>query len=164
MPSTATDSKSIPSSAPGTSAPQAPQPVTTPTAPPVDWMPEPSANHAQSVLLEVAQPDLGRVNIRMAVNQDLVHTYITSDRSEIGQFLANGQDKLQTAFQNAGLDMGQFRVDIDRQSAGRSFQQQTPQGQNHSYLPYREGGSQGHGNEPAFAGSSHRSGMLNLVA
>ena len=126
-------------------------------------MPEPSADHTRSVVLEVAQADLGRVNIRVAMNQDVVHTYFTSDRSEIGQFLANGQDKLQAALQNAGLDMGQFRVDIDRQSAGRSFQQQTPQGYHYGYTAQGEGDSRGL-RESDVSGQALRHGMLNLVA
>lgn len=77
---------------------------------------------ARSVVLNVAQPDLGHVNIRVAMMNDVVHTHLSADRLEVGQFLINGQDRLQAALQANGLDMGQFRVDIDRQGAGRSFQ------------------------------------------
>lgn len=75
----------------------------------------------RSVVFNVAQPDIGQVNIRVALTNDMVHTYLSADRAEVGQFLINGQDRLQAAFQANGLDMGQFRVDIDRQSGGRSF-------------------------------------------
>jgi hypothetical protein len=43
--------------------------------------------------------------------------------------LFSGQDRLQSALQSNGLELGQFRVDIDRQSAGRSFQQGPSQDQ-----------------------------------
>jgi flagellar hook-length control protein FliK len=75
----------------------------------------------RSVVFDVAQPDLGHVNIRVAMTNDVVHTHLSADRPEVGQFLINGQDRLQAAFQANGLDMGQFRVDLDRQSSGRSF-------------------------------------------
>lgn len=79
----------------------------------------------RSVVVNVAQADIGHVNIRVAMTNDVVHTHFSSDRLEVGQFIANGQDRLQAALQSSGLDMGQFRVDIDRQSGGRSFQQGT---------------------------------------
>lgn len=70
---------------------------------------------AQSVVFNVAQPDLGHVNIRVAMMNDVVHTHLSTDRPEVGQFLINGQDRLQAAFQANGLDMGQFRVQVDRE-------------------------------------------------
>jgi hypothetical protein len=102
-------------------------------------------NMSRSVVFEIAEPDLGRINIRVAMANELVHAYLSSDRSEVGQFLINGQDRLQSALQSNGLEMGQFRVDIDRQSAGRSFQQGQPQdqsrmGQQSSNGAPREGG------------------------
>jgi hypothetical protein len=87
----------------------------------------------RSVVFDMAQPDLGHVNIRVAMMNDVVHTHLLADRPEVGQFLINGQDRLQAAFQANGLDMGQFRVDIDRQSAGRSFQHGPSQEQGHSW-------------------------------
>jgi len=83
---------------------------------------EPARLAMRSVVFDVAQPDLGHVNIRVAMANDVVHTHFSTDRPEVGQFLVNGQDRLQAALQANGLDLGQFRVDIDRQSAGRSFQ------------------------------------------
>jgi hypothetical protein len=93
----------------------------TPPVVPVSDTAERSFPSARSVVFDVAQPDLGHVNIRVAMTNDVVHTHLLADRPEVGQFLINGQDRLQAAFQANGLDMGQFRVDIDRQSAGRSF-------------------------------------------
>ena len=118
----------------------------------------------RAVVFDVAQPDLGHVNIRVAMTNDVVHTHLSTDRLEVGQFLVNGQDRLQAALQANGLDMGQFRVDIDRQSAGRSFQQDASQEQGHA----RNQGSQ----VMPWEQSSHRQdeprpslhGLLNLVA
>lgn len=119
---------------------------------------------ARAVVVDVAQPDLGHVNIRMAMTNDLVHTYLSVDRPEVGQFLLNGQDRLQTAFQTNGLDMGQFRVDIDRQNGGRSFQQGSSQEQGQS-------GNQGSQNMPWGKSADRQDesrtslhGLLNVVA
>jgi len=118
----------------------------------------------RSVVFEVAQPDLGRVNVRVAMTNEMVHAHLSSDRSEVGQFLLNGQDRLQAALQANGLEMGQFRVDLDRQSAGRSFQQEHPQDQKHTWH-WNPGHVQGdsatefHDVRPA-----RPRGMLNLVA
>ncbi len=118
----------------------------------------------RSVVVNVNQPDLGHVNIRVAMTNDLVHTHFSSDRLEVGQFFINGQDRLQAALQASGLDMGQFRVDIDRQSGGRSFQQSSSQ--EHGQ-PWNQG-SHGMGRESTSdqqdqtRGALH--GLLNVVA
>ncbi|NJN70360.1 MAG: hypothetical protein HC801_08860 [Nitrospira sp.] len=118
----------------------------------------------RSVVVNVNQPDLGHVNIRVAMTNDLVHTHFSSDRLEVGQFFINGQDRLQTALQASGLDMGQFRVDIDRHNGGRSFQQSASQ--EHGQ-PWNEG-SHGMGRESNLdqqdqtRGALH--GLLNVVA
>ena len=77
----------------------------------------------KSVVFDVIQPDLGHVNVRVAMTNDVVHAHLSTDRQEVGQSLISGQDRLQSSLQASGLDMGQFRVDIDRQGTGRSFQQ-----------------------------------------
>jgi flagellar hook-length control protein FliK len=120
---------------------------------------------SRSVVFEIAEPDLGRINIRVAMTNELVHAHLLSDRSDVGQFLLNGQDRLQSALQSNGLEMGQFRVDIDRQGAGRSFQQGSSQEQHRMWQQASDGG-------PRDAGYSERhhethlsyAGRLNLVA
>ena len=118
----------------------------------------------RSVVFDVAQPDLGHVNIRVAMTNDVVHTHFSTERLEVGQFLVSGQDRLQAAFQANGLDMGQFRVDIDRQSAGRSFQQDSSQEQGHT------GNQRSHemkwGQSPDRQEAPHtlRHGLLNVMA
>jgi len=77
----------------------------------------------RSVVVEVAQPDLGRVNVRVSLAQDLVHTHFSSDRADVGQLLVSGQDRLQSALQASGFDMGQFRVSVDRQQDQHGPQQ-----------------------------------------
>jgi flagellar hook-length control protein FliK len=120
---------------------------------------------SRSVVFEIAEPDLGRINIRVAMANELVHAYLSSDRSEIGQFLINGQDRLQAALQSNGLEMGQFRVDIDRQSAGRTFQQGSSQDQSRTWQQAPNGSSR----EAGFFERQHETslsyaGRLNLVA
>ena len=85
--------------------------------------PSPFPVGTKSVVFDVFQPDLGHVNVRVAMTNDVVHAHLSTDRQEVGQSLISGQDRLQSSLQASGLDMGQFRVDIDRQGAGRSFQQ-----------------------------------------
>lgn len=118
----------------------------------------------RSVVVNVTQPDLGHVNIRVAMTNDVVHTHFSSDRIEVGQFIMNGQDRLQAALQSSGLDMGQFRVDIDRQGAGRSFQQGSfqEQGQPWSHGPQRTGQEPHSDQQDQALGALH--GLLNLVA
>jgi hypothetical protein len=143
------------------SAPVAAPPLSAPRD--AEELPLPATT--RSVVFEVAQPDLGRVNVRVAMANEMVHAYLSSDRAEVGQFLINGQDRLQAALQANGLEMGQFRVDIDRQQAGRSFQQ----GQSHEQgrdwnhgSPQREGGDRAA--EPHDSRRSWSQGRLNLVA
>ncbi len=153
------------SSAPSAKLPADTQP-TAPTLPvqPTDWMPGTSANQTKSMVLELSQADLGRVNIRVAVNQDTVHTHFSSERNELGQYLVNGQDRLQSALNASGLDLGRFQVDIDRQSAGRSFQEPTSEGQSQGHTPQGDSQNSGQGREEVRRDTTPRRGMLNLVA
>jgi hypothetical protein len=127
----------------------------------------PASPASRSVAFEVMQPDLGRINVRVAMAHDIVHTHISSDRADIGQLLVNGQDRLQAALQATGLDMGQFRVDIDRQSGGRAFQQSAYQDQDHGRggnQPFSHQDGRHHSQAAQEGGRSRRLGMLNLVA
>ncbi len=151
------------------SVPTAPAPtVSVPPAQPVSHVPDMTPTQTpsllRSVVLEVAQPELGHVNIRVAMMNESVHAHFSTDRVEVGQFLINGQDRLQTTLQANGLDMGQFRVDIDRQSGGRSFQQ----GLFHEEGRSGHQGSQGDTSEQAHGWSDERyrplQGRLNVVA
>jgi hypothetical protein len=118
----------------------------------------------RSVVVNVAQPDLGHVNIRVALTHDVVHTYFSSDRLEVGQFFINGQDRLQAALQASGLDLGQFRVDIDRQSGGRSFQQGSSQEQGQSWSQDSHGMGQELHSEQQGQSRGTRHGLLNVIA
>jgi hypothetical protein len=135
-----------------------------PAAPTHDSAVQAVRGMTRSIVLDVAQPDLGHLNIRVAMTNDVVHTHLSADRPEVGQFLINGQDRLQAAFQANGLDMGQFRVDIDRQSAGRSFHhgpsQEQGQGWNQDSQEMKWGKSQDRQDEPR----SSLHGLLNVVA
>ncbi len=118
----------------------------------------------RSIVFDVAQPDLGRVNIRVAMTNDVVHTHLSADRPEVGQFLVNGQDRLQAAFQANGLDMGQFRVDIDRQGSGRSFQQGASQDQGQAWHQDSPGMKWGQSQERQDEPRPSLQGLLNVVA
>ena len=127
--------------------------------------PSPFPLATKSVVFDVIQPDLGHVNIRVAMTNDVVHAHLSTDRQEVGQSLISGQDRLQSSLQANGFDMGQFRVDIDRQSAGRSFQQGFSQEQQergwHQQGSWGEGTSASQTYEDTRA---PRQGLLNLMA
>lgn len=151
-------------SSPGTPAPAS---VATQAQPglPAEEMAQPTGMPGmRSVVVNVAQPDLGHVNIRVAMANDVVYTHLSVDRLEVGQFFVTGQDRLQTALHASGLDLGQFRVDIDRQSGGRSFQQEASQEQGQ---PWNQG-SHGMRRESHADQQDHtrgvRHGLLNVVA
>lgn len=139
-------------------------PPAQPAFPVPDLIQPPTSSILRSVVLDVAQPDLGHVNIRVAMMNDSVHAHFSTDRVEVGQFLLNGQDRLQTSLQANGFDMGQFRVDIDRQNGGRSFQQGLFQEQGQS----THQGSQGAVKEQSQGWSDEMyrplRGRLNVVA
>ncbi|NGZ03837.1 MAG: hypothetical protein CV090_12405 [Nitrospira sp. WS238] len=118
----------------------------------------------KSVVVNVAQPDLGNVNIRVAMTHDVVHTHFSSDRLEVGQFLINSQERLQTALQSSGMDMGQFRVDIDRQGAGRSFQQGASHEQSQSWSHGSQGMRQDAHSDQHDQSRGTLHGLLNVVA
>lgn len=126
---------------------------------------EPSAHvMTRSVVFDVAQPDLGHVNIRVMMTNDVVHTHLSADRPDVGQFLINGQDRLQAAFQANGLDMGQFRVDIDRQGAGRSFQHGPSQEQGHTWNDGAQEMTWGQRSDRQDEPRTSLHGLLNVVA
>ena len=119
----------------------------------------------KSVVFDVIQEDLGHVSVRVAMTNDVVHAYLSADRQDVGQSLISGQDRLQSSLQVNGLEMGQFRVDIDRQSSGRSFQQGFSQEQQergwNQQGSWVEGTSTSHTYEDTRA---PRQGLLNVMA
>ncbi|MCP9446225.1 MAG: flagellar hook-length control protein FliK [Nitrospira sp.] len=98
---------------------------------------KPGSVVSRSVAFEVSRPDLGHVNVRVAVRNDLVHAHLFSDRPDVAQYLAAGHDRLQSALQANGLEMGQFRVDVDRHGGGRSFHQGPSYDQDRTWQPER---------------------------
>lgn len=79
----------------------------------------------RAVAFEVSGPELGHVNVRVAVKNEMVHAHMVSDRPEVAAYLVTGHDRLQSALQASGLEMGYFRVDVDRHGANRSFHHHT---------------------------------------
>jgi hypothetical protein len=120
---------------------------------------------SRSVAFEVSRPDLGHVNVRVAVRNDLVHAHLSSDRLDVAQYLAAGHDRLQSALQANGLEMGQFRVDIDRHGGGRSFHQGPSHDQGRTWQPERPAPDQRSmmPESRAYTGIPY-AGMLNVVA
>ncbi len=135
-----------------------------PALPAHDTMEHSARLMTRSVVLDLAQPDLGHVNVRVAMMNDVVHTHMSADRPEVGQYLMNGQDRLQAVLQTNGLEMGQFRVDIDRQGTGRSFQQGSFQEQGYAWNQGSHGMEHEHGHDRRDEPRGSLHGLLNLVA
>jgi hypothetical protein len=98
------------------------------------------------------------------MSNDVVHTHLSADRPEVGQFLINGQDRLQAALQANGLDMGQFRVDIDRQNAGRSFHHGPSQEQGQAWNQDSQEMKWGSSPDSQDEQRASLHGLLNVVA
>ena len=121
----------------------------------------------RAVLFQLAEPDLGHINVRVALANEVVHAYLSSDRPEVGQVLINGQDRLQSALQAAGFDMGQFRVQVDRQGAQQQGgQDRSWRGdENHSQSSQRDQRGQEQSDEPSrFNQRRHQLGALSVIA
>jgi hypothetical protein len=120
---------------------------------------------SRSVAFDVSRPDLGHVNVRVAVRNDLVHAHLSSDRLDVAQYLAAGHDRLQSALQANGLEMGQFRVDVDRHGGGRSFHQSPSYDQGRAWQPERPASDQRSMTPESRAYTAiPYAGMLNVVA
>jgi hypothetical protein len=74
----------------------------------------------QSVRLDLHHGEFGDVRIRVALSQQTVHTHLVTQRAEMGEALLNRQDQLQSALQSSGLELGAFRVHIDRQGSSHT--------------------------------------------
>ena len=80
----------------------------------------------QSLHLEVHPANTGPVQLRVSLANHTVHTNVITDRAELGNYLLARQGHLEQAFQTNGLDMGQFRVLVDRQGYGQTGHEGTP--------------------------------------
>ena len=76
--------------------------------------------------LEVHPANTGPVQLRVSLANHTVHTNVITDRAELGNYLLARQGHLEQAFQTNGLDMGQFRVLVDRQGYGQTGHEGTP--------------------------------------
>jgi hypothetical protein len=119
----------------------------------------------RAVAFEVSGPELGHVNVRVAVKNELVHAHVLSDRPEVAAYLATSHDRLQSALQASGLEMGHFRVDIDRHGANRSFHQNSSPEQGWSWQPEQRQ-SESLRDQADWSRRPDRlySGLLNVVA
>lgn len=91
-------------------------------AAPVAALPaEPAAAPAvQSLRLEVERPDIGGVQVRVVLADQTVHAKVTTGQVEVRDFLIARQDQLAVGLKAAGLEMGDFQVDVGPQGRGQS--------------------------------------------
>ncbi|HXF92853.1 MAG TPA: flagellar hook-length control protein FliK [Nitrospiraceae bacterium] len=93
-----------------------------------DMLPRPTAGFGESgaaktvhaVQMNLDPDDLGWVRVRVVLADSTVHTHVTTESADLGQFLIGRRDQLESAFHASGLDMGQFKVHIDQQGSGQS--------------------------------------------
>jgi hypothetical protein len=74
----------------------------------------PEAIGRPSIHVDVRDGEFGDLRIRVALSQQTVHTNVTTQRVEVGEVLLQRQDQLHTALRSSGLEMGDFRVHVDR--------------------------------------------------
>lgn len=77
------------------------------------------ASPLQSLRLEVDRPDLGQVQVRLVLADQTVHAKVTTDRTEVRDFLVTRQGQLEAGLKASGLEMGEFRVDVGSQRQGQ---------------------------------------------
>lgn len=68
-----------------------------------------------ALTVEVNQPDLGLVRVRVAQSDRTIHAHVVTDQAEVGRFLTAHEDRLDATFQASGLDLGQFHVQVGTQ-------------------------------------------------
>lgn len=78
------------------------------------------AKTVQAIQVNLDPNDLGRMRIRVVLADSTVHAQVSTEYTDVGQFLINRRDQLESALEASGLDMGQFRVHIDREGSGQS--------------------------------------------
>lgn len=123
----------------------------------------PGAPPVHAVQFDLPPTDLGRLRVRVVLSDQTVHTYMTTDRAELGQLLSSRQDQLGTQLSASGLDMGQFRVQVDHHGANHSGQERLSRAYDDTLQQQR-----GHRQQERPPGSPvpdrERTGMLSLFA
>lgn len=88
---------------------------------------------SSSVRFEVNPGDLGLVRVHVSIVNQTVYANVVTERVEMQEWLIKGSDRLEAGLAAQGLDVGQFRVDVQsqgREAADRGWatwpQQETP--------------------------------------
>lgn len=68
----------------------------------------------QALRLEVERPDLGQVALRVVLADQTIHAKVTTDHLEVRDFLIARQGQLESGLKANGLEMGEFRVDVNQ--------------------------------------------------
>lgn len=92
-----------------------------PSTPPVPTIPlsaeTPPLPSAPSVQFDLPNTDFGNLRVRVVLSEQTVHTHMVTDRADLGRLLVDRQDYLGAQLSTAGLDLGQLRVQVDRQGS-----------------------------------------------
>lgn len=122
---------------------------------------------AHALQLEIAHPaDIGQIQLRVVLADHTIHTHVRTEHADLAQFLLSRQSQLETALNHSGLDLGQFRVLVDRHGSGQAGQEGTPHAQDHPDRDVRHNSEGSHQPEdvviwPSVNDQEHG---LNLVA
>lgn len=73
----------------------------------------PSAPAVHVVKLELSPPEVGHVQVRVALAEQTVYATVATERVELRNFLLNHQAQIQAGLQAYGLDVGSFQVEVD---------------------------------------------------
>ncbi len=137
-----------------------------PTAPPVPRAQlsseAPATSPAPSVQFDLPNTDFGHLRVRVVLSDQTVHTHMVTDRADLGRLLVDRQDYLGAQLSTAGLDLGQLRVQVDRQG---HFHQgyESPHRQDGRF--HQAAGEQPQDRHaPASGQSRERAGVLSLFA
>lgn len=71
-----------------------------------------------SIQVQVHQPDLGQVQVRVSMADQTVHANITTEHATVRDFLVTNQGRLEAGFSASGLQLGDFKVMVDGQGRG----------------------------------------------
>lgn len=68
------------------------------------------ANGVSNIVVQIDPPNLGKVNIRISVHDNLVRAYLIADNPEVRSIIDNNLDNLKNSMNNQGLKVDQISV------------------------------------------------------
>ena len=122
----------------------------------------PNVPTTPTVQFDVPNSDFGNLRVRVVLSDQTVHAHMVTDRPELGRLLVDRQDHLGVQLSTAGLDLGQLRVQIDRQGSHHQGYEPTYQ----QGARFHQPSEQRQPDRPSVTGSVQRqqAGVLSVFA